>query len=561
MANIFEFSHSNPIRFYHQSDITLNTTSGAILLNSFNPSYNFKTWDADFFVRVLKAWDDEEQYKAKFQQSDPIVFQWSGSDATTANYVVRLLNCDGSTFMTLTHVAIGGTFAGNKVYECKINTALIPEGTYHIQVQHVQSGADLFCISEPIEIKAYHKYSCQFKYFNSYNKDNIKFNNNIEFIARYEGHISEFTPDASFYVYEDQPKNLEMISGKVARIFTLTLINLPEYKLDQLNRITLMDSLYIDGVAYTRVENAKFEQRGTEHNPLKTYTLQLRERFNNDSIEIEQIETVSIAQLPTTSRFYVKQITLYGITYAVQTDFTGASNFVDYLNNLILTNALALDGFFSIAEDGFLHYKKAAGETISGSYALASVDVLPYGFDLGIEVRAGANTLAFDINTVTANRYAVIWGDGTQINHSTLPSGATSLSKSYSSQKYYNARIYVGDHDDSMDFTASSDIIVLVKGEISPNSLGVSFASCGVKEIKNSLIAYANGVYNIDFNGNKLSTNAVNDYLMFIYEQNIVSGSDFDLSLQSPPAPPAGTQGMKLIIGGIKNQGATISTD
>lgn len=560
MANIFEFSYSNPVRFYHQSDITLNTSSGSILLNSFNPSYNFKTWDKDFFVRVLKAWQDTETYKAKFQQCDPIIFQWSGSDATSANYVVRLLNCDGTTYAVQIHSQITGTFDGNKVYECKINTALIAEGTYHIQVQHIQTGADVFCISEPIEIKSLHTYSCQLRYFNSYNKDNIKFNNDIEFIARVDGHISEFTPEASFYVYEDQPKNLEMLSGKVARQFLFTLVNLPEYKLDQINRMTLMDSLYIDGVAYTRVEGAKFEQRGTDHNPLKTYSIQLRERYNNDSTEVEQTETIQIAVLPETSRFYVKRITIAGSIVTMETDFAGANNFVDYLNNLVLTKVVNLSGFFAIADDGYLHYRKATGETISGTYSLDSTDVLPYGLDLGILARSGATTLEFDINTVTANRYAVIWGDGTQQNLTPL-TGTVTPSKTYSSQKYYNARVYVGDHDDSINFTASDDIIVSVKGDISPNSLGVVISGKGLKEIGSSLVSFATGVYTLDFSSNNLSTIAVNFFLKKLSSGTLVSGATVDVSLQSPSAPPADTNGMKQIITGILNQGVTLSTD
>lgn len=125
MANIFEFPHLNPVRFFLQSDITYNTSTGSILLGVFNPSWQNKQFDSDFLSRMLRDWVDQEKYLQPYQQSDVIKFQWSGSDATSGNYVVRLLDCEGRTYATQTHSQITGTFDGLKVYECFIGCAVI----------------------------------------------------------------------------------------------------------------------------------------------------------------------------------------------------------------------------------------------------------------------------------------------------------------------------------------------------------------------------------------------------------------------------------------------------
>lgn len=561
MANIFEIPKANPIRFYHQSDITLNTASGSILLNVFNPSHNYKTWDSDFFYRVLKAWQDKTVYFTPFQQCDPIIFQFSGSDTTTSNYVVRILDCEGRTYSTELITQISGTFSGLKVYECKIKTNRIPPGVYFIQVQHLQTGADVFMLSEPVEIKQIHDKTFQAIYTNSYNRGNVKFNNDIQFVARFEGFISEVVNDADFNIYEDQPKNAELISGKTFKTCTLQVTNVPEYRIELLNEITMMDTFIIDGKYYTRAENAKFERRGNEHNELKTYTIQLRERYNEDSLEVDEFEVKSVATLPTTDLFYIKSITIGGSIITMEYDFTGARNFVDYLNNVILTQGVSLTGFFSVSEDGSMYYKRGRGETISGTFSLSSANVLPYGLELEVSAEPSADTLGFTISDSGTNSYAVVWGDGTQVNLTSFTTSVTP-SKAYTTKKKYTARVFTSDIDSGVDFSSTSASITEISGIISPLCDSITLSSKGLKQIKSSLFYSHSVAATLDFTGNNLSTKAVNSYLRLLHKdiEELYTGTTIDVSLQAVSAPPADTTGMRSIIEDINNV-ITITTD
>ena len=562
MANIFEFPHLNPVRFFLQSDITYNTSTGSILLGVFNPSWQNKQFDSDFLSRMLRDWVDQEKYLQPYQQSDVIKFQWSGSDSTSGNYVVRLLDCEGRTYATQTHSQITGTFDGLKVYECFIGCAVIPEGVYFIQIQHLQTGADVFAISEPIHIKQSHERSMLIKYSNSYNVQNVKFNNNMNFLLRVHGFIGEMTPDANFHIYEDQPNNLELISGKANRTYQITIYKSPEWIADKINRASICDSFDIDGIYLTRIENAKFEAERVKNNPLPNYTINMRERYNYDSVVIDDIQSISIAQLPTTSQFYIKTITLAGSAVTMEQGFTGAANFVDYLNNLVHRNIVNLDGFFSIADDGYLYYSKALGETISGTYQLTSANVLPYCIEVGVNVVGTDNTLEFDLISVASKNYAVVWGDGTQVNL-TAYSGTVTPTKSYSSQKQYIARIYVSDAED-IDFTPSEDVFMYIGGDLPPSMTSFTLTGKNLKSIRDNIWMYTTQAIVFDVSANKLTTIAVNQILRYLYTANlngtIIASSGYDMSSQSPAAPPAQSEGMQSIRGTLE-QTVTITTD
>jgi hypothetical protein len=376
------------------------------------------------------------------------------------------------------------------------------------------------------------------------------------------GFIGDMTPDADYHVYEDQPHNLEMISGKVHRSFQIHLHKAPEWIADKLNRATICDTFQIDGIYLTRPENGKIEAERVKENSLCDYTLTMRERYNDDSVVIDDIQSRSIAQLPTTSQFYVKRITLAGTIITMEQGFTGAANFVDYLNNLVHRNFINLDGFFSIADDGYLYYSKAIGETISGTYELTAANILPYCIEVGVNVVGANNTLSFDLISVASKNYAVVWGDGTQVNL-TAYSGTVTPSKSYSSQKRYTARIYVSDAED-IDFTPSEDVFVYIGGDLPPTMTGFILANKNLKSIRDNIWLYTTQAISFDVSDNKLTTIAINQILRYLYTANqngtVIPGSSYALDSQSPAAPPAQSEGMTLIRGTLETT-VTITTD
>jgi hypothetical protein len=242
--------------------------------------------------------------------------------------------------------------------------------------------------------------------------------------------------------------------------------------------------------------------------------------------------------------------------------FTGAANFVDYLNNLVHRNIINLDGFFSVADDGYLYYSKASGETISGTYQLTAGNVLPYCIEVGVNVVGTNNTLSFDLISVASKNYAVVWGDGTQVNL-TAYSGTVTPSKSYSSQKRYTARIYVSDAED-IDFTPSEDVFVYIGGDLPPSMTGFILANKNLKSIRDNIWMYTTQAISFDVSNNKLITISINQILRYLYTANqngtVIASSSYALDMQSPAAPPAQSEGMTLIRGTLETT-VTITTD
>ena len=59
MAKLFDLSQLNPIKLYFQSDVFHSQNEN---LAVFNPNYNHRHMDNDFFARNLKSWQDKVKY-------------------------------------------------------------------------------------------------------------------------------------------------------------------------------------------------------------------------------------------------------------------------------------------------------------------------------------------------------------------------------------------------------------------------------------------------------------------------------------------------------------------
>ena len=68
--NFFNISSANPLKFYKQADV-FNTIANTDL-NTFNPQFNKRNFDDDFYYRNIDIWVDSRLYYQQFQQSDYI---------------------------------------------------------------------------------------------------------------------------------------------------------------------------------------------------------------------------------------------------------------------------------------------------------------------------------------------------------------------------------------------------------------------------------------------------------------------------------------------------------
>ena len=98
MSHIFESPLLCPLRVIWQSDkLPSNSTAN---LQVFNSKYNSKSFDSDFALRLIKSYQQSNDYIQPYQQSDTIIMQWLGDDSTLANYqYARFLDRNGNVFL------------------------------------------------------------------------------------------------------------------------------------------------------------------------------------------------------------------------------------------------------------------------------------------------------------------------------------------------------------------------------------------------------------------------------------------------------------------------------
>ena len=111
-----------------------------------------------------------------------------------------------------------------------------------------------------------------------------------------EGFIQEFQPGGVTSQYEDEPMDLVNIDGEPTRSYMLLIgsdFGIPDWMIDKMNRILMLDSITIDGVDYTPDKDAKLEPVYTPGVPTAYWSIRIREAKNRAGIAIDGSGTIS----------------------------------------------------------------------------------------------------------------------------------------------------------------------------------------------------------------------------------------------------------------------------
>ena len=141
MANNFDISPLNPLKFYVLSDVLPDFT-GNISYNSFDTNLNYRAFDADFFYRNIKSWEERRFYAQPYQQGDMVNIQFLGIDNIPSGvyagnpYTAYLIDCDNkivnSYSVTTSALAM---IDGQRIRECFIPLYNIDEGYYRVVIR------------------------------------------------------------------------------------------------------------------------------------------------------------------------------------------------------------------------------------------------------------------------------------------------------------------------------------------------------------------------------------------------------------------------------------------
>lgn len=577
MAYKFIIPQVNPLKFYHQSDVFNTGAFTQATYGTFDPNLNNRSIDADFFARNIASWADKVQYCQPYQQGDRLVLMWLGEDTgPTGPYHIRFINCKGELVKTVAASYDALLPTGYRIWYCKIPLWDVPEGKYFIQI--LCSGfltvKDFFVISEPIEIKETHPGTMLSRYKNSYNDQGIFYEiDAIEFEYRMHARLTELNPSSKFNVYEDQPLNLQLLSGVPFREWKLAIGTeskpIPDYQMDKIERMLLSDTLELDGTLYTRTEGSKLEPGRTEKHPLSTVEITVREKDNDQDVQVDELYPINFGPVPDTEWFYLKNIvSTFPATIPVARQFHGGKNLIAYLNTVFFATYYDRDNYFSLNErnevilttnDPTVHLL-FSNWTYTWNYLSAYVD-----FDIDTMSAAGDLVISSTGNQ-TAVDYAFF-----ETELDTVPttgsSTAISITQAYAIGKQLTARIFVGANCEVMDTSGSDPIIKVLGGIIPAACISFNAANNVINRVRNDMFAQTTGSLLTSFSltDNKLTTGAVDRLIMWLWEHTTafdLGSCAVDLDSQTPAAPPTTTDpGLASMLSFVNAAGMGVTTD
>lgn len=572
MAYTFDISPLNPLKFYTLSDDLWSLTNAANNLNSFDPNINNRDFDADFFARNIKPWEEARFYAQPFQQGDVVKAQWLGVAAGAGiSYTCYLLDCDNAIYATYTPTSPTLTLVGGQqVYEVSIPLYNIPEGYYRVVLRHqntVSTTKRYFAISEPIDVRELHESSVWVRYTHSQNYQGVFFEYGLEFQARLYANVGELQPESKFNVYEDEPMNATMLSGIPYRVWSVAIggwgKQVPAWLLDKFERWSLCDSFRLDDKYYTRNEGAKLEISRKPDTVLMTGKMAFRESSNDNSLYNEQYQRPqAVATLIDGAKYlYAHDLTGGGMsTIQVRKIFEGATQLVNYLNQVIAP-ANSMAGLFSIDDLGRLVYMPASNTELTTYASMTFNDFYQYGLKIEVSSAGGQDfEVVLDV-PVGTTEYAVSYDNGATITKGTFTNTTQTLTSTLAAGTHY-IYLILDTLPGSYDFNTSTASLKKIDGDCAVNTIGIVTSSLGtIKSIGNLYRYCGSSILNVNHDGNKLTSGQVDKQIKYLYDAGVsTSVFSINLSTQTPSAPPS-QQIKDIIVPLLTSGGGTLTTD
>lgn len=273
VANQIFIAHTCPIQFV-PNGITKN------------PQYNFTHMDDDWYINQVQFWIHKENYFQKWQLNDTIPIQILTNGIGSAN--VLIYDCKARLIATVAmNPVIGSPLQAPYIQlEASINPTSLGLTT-QVYYLVIQAGGATPVISEGIQFATTWPVSLLFQYSNSSNKQSTVWSTGYQGAFRAEGWIDEFSAESKFTTYEDQPADITLLNAIPYRKFRLNISapkGVPDWVWDKVKRIMLLDTVTIDGHAYTLEDNAKAEVKKTDSWPKRYWSIEIREAINAEGV-------------------------------------------------------------------------------------------------------------------------------------------------------------------------------------------------------------------------------------------------------------------------------------
>jgi hypothetical protein len=271
MANTLYVPYLIPVKFHELDPLEV-------------AQYNSKFMDAVEYIETVESWKEMQPYYQPWQQSDTIKLQVMSNYAPIS---IKLIGENDSEVHqdNMVQVKENAHDPGMFIYELSIALSTIDEGWYYLKLECGNPVA-LTLVSEPLCIKETHSNSLLLTYAHPSYYGDVVFETGYDPEMRVNGKVTFKSPASKDTFFEDQVLNMTLLNSVPFRIYDLILgdsYGIPDYLIDKLNRILGCSDLIIDGIAFTKNEGAKLEDKEVEDYPLRGWTIELREKLNRHS--------------------------------------------------------------------------------------------------------------------------------------------------------------------------------------------------------------------------------------------------------------------------------------
>jgi len=264
--------------------------------STYSLQYHFRQMDTDWHQNRTTRYSQRKPYFQKWQTNDSFDIQFitQGLAAT-----LQWIDCHGAVIddITLTETGNPAVGAPKQLFlgtvDCSVAGLDAGETYYLLATFGTGLGMKQF-VSEPILLDTDWPDTVLVGYSNDTNQTDMiwKLTGGTFFTSkiRIEGYIQNFRPGGRLSQYEDQLLEVVNLDSEPTRGYQLFLGDnqgLPDWMIDKFNRVAMLDSVTIDGFAYTLDKDAKLEAIDIIGSPFSFWTIPIREANNLAGIAID----------------------------------------------------------------------------------------------------------------------------------------------------------------------------------------------------------------------------------------------------------------------------------
>lgn len=255
-----------------------------------DPRYDNIGMDQALYKDRVKFWVDNSDFQQPWLNVDTIIPQLFSNGLNPVK--IDILDCRGVIYQTynMTQIVTSALQPPRTAFQVNIPLTDFPPGIY-IAVATAGSGGNIARIrTEPFRVMSKYPVKTLFlQYSHTVNKQATLFSEGYRPGVRVEGWINYLRTDDVESSYADQTQDINIIDAIPYRVYQLNIgiqVGVPDYFMDLISRIILLDTLIINGIQYSKNSEAKWKQVVVDGQPKMLCTLEIREAKNNEAITV-----------------------------------------------------------------------------------------------------------------------------------------------------------------------------------------------------------------------------------------------------------------------------------